>query len=274
LTTAAGRHTVNTPFTPSKGSAMTTTPTIGRLDVDTINTQPVSADWSELGYDYDETGTGFQFWDIELPDDGEETECGECRRELVAVDGEWIHADEHYSWTEASAKWQIEHGEKSARTESANRFLEDDYEDSPDHAPDASEWDDEHRGEGPMMNYWYPLHTTSRDFDPADAARTLAKHSLPLCVVSVNDEHGLALTGGGMDFSWEICEAFARLGYCPPLHFCDLPRMAGRENYDSTPFVLAACAYSARIAAQWAARSVERVEQLAADYGVTLEGEK
>lgn len=135
-----------------------------------------------------------------------------------------------------------------------------------DHDPDPSAWDDEHRGDGPMMSYWYPCPLD----DPADAARTLATYHLPLCVVSVDGENGLALTGGGMDLSWEICEAFARLGFCPPLHYCDLPRMTGREREASTSFILAACARTTEIAQLWATNSAERVAKLASDYGITI----
>ena len=79
--------------------------------------------------------------------------------------------------------------------------------------------------EGPMMNYYYPLPGS---VDVEEYARSL--YPLPLCLVRIDDEnteerYALALTGGGMDFSWQICEAFMRLGYLPPIHF-SLPRMA------------------------------------------------
>lgn len=75
--------------------------------------------------------------------------------------------------------------------------------------------------EGPMMNAFYPVHLTDMD----DAAKALK--NLPLCVVQFEDGRtGLALTGGGMDLSWEIAEGFIRLGYFPPIHFADLPAMA------------------------------------------------
>jgi hypothetical protein len=91
----------------------------------------------------------------------------------------------------------------------------------------------DHMPEGPMMNYYYPL-----PFDPSDTAiAELA--NLPLCVVYVDEDPALALTGGGMDLSWEICEAFMRLGCLPPLHFAGLPAMAGRgENADDLRIIL------------------------------------
>jgi hypothetical protein len=112
--------------------------------------------------------------------------------------------------------------------------------------------------EGPMMAYWYPIE----GINPEEAARKIAH--LPLCVVQFEDERtGLALTGGGMDLSWEICEAFVALGYWPPLHFCDLPRMSGRGTSDADKALLRACMESCKIAEGWAARKRERLgEQL------------
>lgn len=112
--------------------------------------------------------------------------------------------------------------------------------------------------EGPMMAYWYPLD----GIDCEDAARKIAH--LPLCVVQFEDERtGLALTGGGMDLSWEICEAFIALGYWPPLHFCDLPKMSGRGTSDKDKATIRACMESCKIAEGWAARKRERLgEQL------------
>lgn len=87
---------------------------------------------------------------------------------------------------------------------------------------------------GPMMNYFYAL-----PFSPSDSAiAELA--NLPLCVVEIDEEPALALTGGGMDLSWEICEAFMRLGLLPPIHFAGLPAMAGRgEDADDLRIMLA-----------------------------------
>lgn len=78
--------------------------------------------------------------------------------------------------------------------------------------------------EGPMMNYFWPVHNRG---NLEEMAVSIA--DLPLCVVEFEDsgEIGLALTGGGMDLSWEIAEAYIRLGYRPPVSL-DLPGMSGR----------------------------------------------
>lgn len=113
--------------------------------------------------------------------------------------------------------------------------------------------------EGPMMNYWYPVK-----LDDCEEAALKIAH-LPLCVVEFKDGRtGLALTGGGMNLAWEICEAFIALGYWPPLHFCDLPRMCGRGKSEKDLATIAACEESCSIAEGWAARKRERLGEMRA----------
>lgn len=79
--------------------------------------------------------------------------------------------------------------------------------------------------EGPMMNYVWPLNTGNMwsPFTAEDAARKL--QHLPLCYVEMGGEGFLALTGGGMDLSWEIGAAYVALGFAPPVAL-DFPAMA------------------------------------------------
>lgn len=107
--------------------------------------------------------------------------------------------------------------------------------------------------EGPMMNYYYPVDLD----DAADAARKLADTCL--CVVEVDGRDGLALTGGGMDLSWEIAAAFVTLGYLPPVHFADLPNMAGMG---ATTRNLTTAAAMVRSCELMAARMVRNVDHL------------
>lgn len=80
----------------------------------------------------------------------------------------------------------------------------------------------------PMMSYAYPLPHFPSPCGPQTAE--LAQARLMLCspsvvVVELEGAPALALSGGGMDFSWEICEAYRALGYLPPVHFArNLPR--------------------------------------------------
>ena len=104
--------------------------------------------------------------------------------------------------------------------------------------------------EGPMMNYYYPLPGFKMDVE--EAAKKIA--NLPLCIVYFHEteEYALALTGGGMDLSWEICAAFIELGYHPPVHF-RLPEFAGGPNIgvERAKRVIAAMKESIRISQNW-----------------------
>lgn len=112
--------------------------------------------------------------------------------------------------------------------------------------------------EGPMMNYFYPL--PGRNLGD-DEARTIV--DLPLCIVRVGEEYGMALTGGGTDLSWEICEAYMRLGYLPPVHFVrDLPGIAGMRLDATTAWVLDGCQRSAHVAAVWAKQAEDVICRL------------
>jgi len=111
----------------------------------------------------------------------------------------------------------------------------------------------ENGAEGPMMNYYYPIPRFPHGW--YEAAELIA--DLPLCVVYFEEEgdYALALTGGGMDLSWQICEAFMRLGYLPPVHYSDLPGMAGTGDRPDEKKVVEACIRSLY---EWAAISERR----------------
>lgn len=91
--------------------------------------------------------------------------------------------------------------------------------------------------EGPMMSSYWPFDPLT-DFEPDEAAKLIV--DLPLCIVQINeDEYGLALTGGGMDLSWEITEAFTRIGMLPPTDL-RLPVMADKYWNERTEYIIGA----------------------------------
>lgn len=75
-----------------------------------------------------------------------------------------------------------------------------------------------HGSEGPMMNTFWGLDSGFVSDDHESLAEAAYKiRDVPMCVVMFEDtDIGLALTGGGMDLSWEIAEAYIRLGTYPP----------------------------------------------------------
>ncbi len=114
----------------------------------------------------------------------------------------------------------------------------DDYDrDDHDEMADLAEehWNETPDEGMPMMNYAYPA-----DIDNGEWAQGLLR-DLPVVVVWLNGEYVLALSGGGMDLSWEICEAYMKLGQYPPAHFCDLPAMSGRGESAEDIEIIRAC---------------------------------
>lgn len=88
----------------------------------------------------------------------------------------------------------------------------------------------------PIYNFLYPLGERLRV--PRDFRSRLNNTT----IVRAGDEHGLALTGCGMDFSWEICESYLNLGYYPPAHFCRLPEMSDRGKSPRDVRIVRGCA--------------------------------
>jgi len=111
----------------------------------------------------------------------------------------------------------------------------------------------------PMMNYYYPLYHCD-SFDMEDAKKI---SHLPLCIVYFveSEEYALALTGGGMDLSWQICEAYVRLGYYPPTHF-RLPKMSGKGASPKNLAIVEACIKGREIARRWANNDIKDLESV------------
>jgi len=104
----------------------------------------------------------------------------------------------------------------------------------------------------PMMNYIYPLPDNFNSSDD-DFKKLVDKMSAVTLVCLIEEEsYFLALTGGGMNLSWEICEAYMILGYLPPAHFCRLPAMAGKRLNTRNKWIMAGCRKSLRLQKWWA----------------------
>lgn len=117
------------------------------------------------------------------------------------------------------------------------------------------------RVSGPMMNGYWPL-PGERELDAEDAARALV--DLPLCVVKVGEVYGLALTGGGMDLSWEIAEAYLRVGYRVPAAI-ELPGMADRGCSKRDRAIVRQVRESYGILADWCRGRASRLRSLVKD---------
>jgi len=214
------------------------------LKVSFVDAKPEDFDFSTLNAD------GEAGWDhIEA------VECSDC--------GQWIvdEADHGYVDQDGDPAGDIPFEDAGGTdiTDSDTDVLdewaaENGYEACPRHGEGYREFDS---AEGPMMNYRYPVgehdYTTAHAHGIAD---------LPLCLVETEDgDVYLALTGGGMDLSWQICDAYIRLGYLPPSHF-ELPEMGDMRLTEHTALIVAAVERSNEVLANWAQYRQTRAKRL------------
>lgn len=153
---------------------------------------------------------------------------------LTSIDIKPVNID----WSDLESGVDYEWFEAIECTECKQLILfNDGSEDESDHKDGCDAAFTVEGGEGPMMNYFYPLE----DKPGKEAAKKIAH--LPLCLLYFEEEDswGLVLTGGGMDLSWEICEAFMCLGELPPVHFANLPMMSGRGTSEKDKWIIKGC---------------------------------
>lgn len=194
------------------------TATSTRLWVDAIDAKPVDFDWSH-GYAEDEERAGS--WDIVYP----------------SVD----------AWTPAQCwQWMCDQGQTETPDfrdcTTADEVIEcwrETVREVMQNEPDSF---------SPMMNYYYPLPELRMSAGDAQAA--LEQINTACVVALVGGDPVLALAGGGMDFSWDICRAYIALGYYPPVHFAGrLPQM-GERDVRTAELALESCTIAQRIAFQ------------------------
>lgn len=138
--------------------------------------------------------------------------------------------------------------------------------------PECGNGDDCESADGPMMNYVWPLP----DHASLDSDDALKLAGVSLCLVHFDQsynsysepdpslpEWGLALTGGGMDLSWDIAEAYCLLGYLPPVNVCRLPRFAGSDYTDPRRvWVMDACKRSLQAVRDHAQAGMDYLDNL------------
>lgn len=231
---------------------------VKEMHVSTVDVKPRDADWRELDIDDWSWVDSVDFHDDERNETVLLVTRGGSEPSHIVIDGsawelaDWeAYADHVGEWSDETADHNLPVG--TFTPEDFNRYMEvEPYQ----------------RGaEGPMMNYWYPIKENDSPyggFDEYEAAATLK--DLPLCLVQVDDEWGLALTGGGMDLSWEICAAYVALGKLPPIHFSDLPRFGDQTGRQGSRrrIVVHAMRRSLEVSISWAQR---KLQELNAIYG-------
>lgn len=117
----------------------------------------------------------------------------------------------------------------------------------------------------PMMNYIYPLPDLRHD--PANAQEIIENTSCVIVLIEDDcDKYSktpyLALAGGGMDLSWDICEAYMLLGYLPPVHFCRLPDFAGKKLDETAQWIIDGCKKSCKVFSIWQKNQLKDLQTL------------
>lgn len=171
-------------------------------------------------------------------------------------------------------KWETVEPDLSAHTADELKSIADDHgidiepipvAEADDDGAEIEEWKETARGaimEGlrdngnldPMMNYLYPVDGCRMSAEGIQAAIL----GTSLVAVTVDGATFLALAGGGMDFSWQICEAYVLIGMCPPLHFRP-PMSCDDPDSDRTRLVIAAYLKSCNVAidrARWSKKDI------------------
>ena len=238
----------------------TTYPPVDELYVDSIDIMPEDMDWAEGAHE----GAGYpEAWDyIRVP------ACPAC---------ETVVSDEPQTVSitrDQLAEHGIELDELDLDHLSADQLDELPLATpqccpNPDCEQFRQEVDEYGDGDdGPMMNYYYLLPSkrsgSSDSYDRSDAAKL---DGLPLVIVNFHEgphagEQALALSGGGMDLSWEICEAFMRLGFLPPAKFADLPAMAGYPRNARHRWIIDGCRRTFTVQAGFADRSIDSLDRM------------
>jgi hypothetical protein len=213
-------------------------PDINRLSLAALNERSERYDWSE-GYP--------EVWEVVEPS----PRCPYCG-ELLA-DGETSinvtgteHADDPLA-EEIGLTFWLTVPEGYCRSKDCSFFNQKPSEEYTEHFP--------------IYNERYGLPTTKRyGTEEADEL-----HSVSLTIVAFGEngwgdvKHYLALTGAGMDFTWDIAEAYMLLGFLPPVIFCDLPRMAGYGKSELHQWVIAGCKRALSMECESLMRTIARL---------------
>lgn len=241
----------------AKPTSETTFPPVDQLSCDAVDVKPIrysftSDTWSDDGADDD----GPPRWDYILPDP---SDWDYAQLAAYFDDHDWPSDQPQFAdWSreqlaEALADVGIEvyeHESDETLRAAVIANFDDETIDGLDRLREAArDAIDENRHEyEPLMSYYYPLpHYRGSAGD--DQQRVRAATSCVL--VDVAGETVLALAGGGMDLSGDICQAYMLLGYLPPFHFTRLPSF-DHGSPALMRWILAGCRRSVDCITRWA----------------------
>jgi len=109
-------------------------------------------------------------------------------------------------------------------------------EDATERFMNTSAYDEWLDGYYPATYWSYKIELPGNHRDLEEIATELANEVGCVSLVQVGDDYYLALSGGGMDLSWEIAAAFIICGLIPPLVILDqLPCMSSDNKKFNSP---------------------------------------
>lgn len=114
----------------------------------------------------------------------------------------------------------------------------------------------------PMMNTLWEIedeYTPSEDDEEAMHGMTVIEM---MDDGRATGEYYLALTGGGMDMSWQIAETYVDLGYVPPTALGSLPKRSDKEDLTKKErIVVEALKRSHAISARTNQRDIDKLQE-------------
>jgi len=117
----------------------------------------------------------------------------------------------------------------------------------------------------PTMNYRYPVPDLDRKSHSNNKIKKAVDEAGSLTLVEdlKSGEKFLALTGGGMDLSWDIVKGYINLGFTPPVHFCrDLPEMSGMKLSMENEGAILGCRRSLEAQSGWNESGLKKLDDL------------
>lgn len=120
----------------------------------------------------------------------------------------------------------------------------------------------------PMMNYFYPIPGFDDKKLGDDEIKGALSDAGSVTLIEKLDsgDKGLALTGGGMDLSWDICAGYINLGFLPPAHLCrNLPRFGGATLTEGNKRVIEGCRRSLNVSTGWNESGLAKLDEIERD---------
>lgn len=128
--------------------------------------------------------------------------------------------------------------------------------------PKRGDWDEGDRGADeyrdgffPIMNALWPVDLAYNRSE-SEAADLMNRYGGATSLITIDGDHYIAMTGGGMDLSWHIAAAYVCCGAVPPLYIL---QNLSRSHSDMGPTMTRAILAAGRHGAQYLRRQARQI---------------